>query len=350
MAIIVSVDIGYGFVKAISSSGRRVLFPSLVGRGYERTITDIFSDEKNQLSNMQIIYKNENWFVGELANESRSLSRVFQRERFEHLYTHILLNVAIQLVTEKDSGPIYLATGLPLDFYKAQAKSFQGAITGSKAKIEWLSGVLKGQTIENVIEKAIVFPQGASAVFAALINHEGKYVYPQYMIPGSLIALIDIGFRTTDYVVVEIQENGSFAPKAKLSGTVDHGVVNLHRDVRQAFKAKSGGADLNEFFLNRVLKDKKIRYKGQEMDFSQIIEESQKSIIMNIADRLKNVWGDESDLFDALFLAGGGGSLFEPLLQPHFDNRLINVTESQFANAIGYFRLGKSVFEKTIKN
>lgn len=307
MAIIVSVDIGYGFVKAISSSGKRVLFPSLVGRGYERTITDIFSDEKNQLSNMQIIYKNENWFVGELANESRSLSRVFQRERFEHLYTHILLNVAIQLVTEKDSGPIYLATGLPLDFYKAQVKSFQDAITGSKAKIEWQSGVLKGQKIENVIEKAIVFPQGASAVFAALINHEGKYVYPQYMIPGSLIALIDIGFRTTDYVVVEIQENGSFAPKAKLSGTVDHGVVNLHRDVRQAFKAKSGGADLNEFFLNRVLKDKKIRYKGQEMDFSQIIEESQKSIIMNIADRLKNVWGDESDLFDALFLAGGGG-------------------------------------------
>lgn len=55
---------------------------------------------------------------------------------------------------------------------------------------------------------------------------------------GSLIALIGIGFRTTDIVVVEIKANGSFTPKAK------------HRDIRQAFKIKTGGADLNEFHKN----------------------------------------------------------------------------------------------------
>ncbi len=163
---------------------------------------------------------------------------------------------------------------------------------------------------------------------------------------GTLIGLVDIGFRTTDFVVVEIQENGSFVPKAKLSGTVDDGVNNLYRDIRQAYKTQTGGADLSEHYISRILKDEQLTYKGNKIDFSHIIQSSKKSIATNIVDRLKNVWAEESDLFDAIFLAGGGGELFEPFIQPHFDNRLLKITESQFANTIGYLRLGKSVFDQ----
>ena len=97
---------------------------------------------------------------------------------------------------------------------------------------------------------------------------------------------------------------------------------------------QTGGADLSEQYINRILKDERLTYKGNKIDFSQIIESSKKSIATNIVDRLKNVWAEESDLFDAIFLAGGGGELFEPYIQPHFDNRLLKITESQFANAI----------------
>lgn len=342
----VSVDLGYGYVKAMSSSGKRVIFPSLVGKGYDRGITDLFGNERNNVSDMQVLYKGDDYFVGELANESRSLSRIFERERFNHLYTHILLNTAIQLVTNGESGSVLLSTGLPLDFYQAQAKDFQTSITGVQPTVEWKSGELKGRKEQVEIERALVFPQGASAIFSALINHEGNYTYPHLMSEGSLIGLIDIGFRTTDFVVVEIQENGSFIPKIKLSGTVDDGVINLHRDIRQAYKVKTGGADLNEFHLSRVLKDHSLSYKGKRIDFSEIIQASKKSISTNIVDRLKNVWGEESDLFDAIFLAGGGGKIFEPFIQPQFDNRMIKINESQFANAIGYLRLGKSVFNQ----
>ena len=48
----VAVDLGYGFVKAISSSGKRVIFPSLVGQGYDRGITNILGDTPNDMSNM----------------------------------------------------------------------------------------------------------------------------------------------------------------------------------------------------------------------------------------------------------------------------------------------------------
>lgn len=327
----------------MSSSGNRVIFPSLVGKGYDRGITDLFGGENDELANIHVVYNGEDYFVGELANESRSLSRIFERERFNHMYTHILLNTAVQLVTNGECGSVYLSTGLPLDFYQAQAKEFQASITGVQPEIKWKSGILKGTKKQVTIEKAVVFPQGASAIFSALINHEGNYAYPQIMQKGSLIGLIDIGFRTTDFVVVEIQANGAFVPKVKLSGTVDDGMINLHRDIRQEFKQKTGGADLNEFFLNRVLENHVLTYKGKRMDFTDLIESSKQSISTNIVDRLKNVWGEESDLFDAIFLAGGGGVVFENYIQPQFDYRLVKINESQFANTIGYGRLGKAV-------
>ncbi|GAB3051234.1 ParM/StbA family protein [Virgibacillus ainsalahensis] len=337
----VAVDLGYGFVKAVSSSGERVVFPSLVGKGYDRSITSVLGDTPNDAKNIHVQYQGEEYFVGELAKEARSASRIFERKRFSHEYTKILLNIAIQMVTNDDI--VHVSTGLPLDFYQSQAKEFRQSILGMQSVTEWKTGPLAGKEKRININQAMVFPQGASAIFSALMNHEEKYVYPHLMEEGNLIALIDIGFRTTDFVVVEMQENGAFVPKAKLSGTVDEGVINLHRDIRQVFKTKAGGADLNEFNISRVLKNEFLTYKGKRIDFSLDIQNSKQSIATNIADRLKGVWAEESDLFDAIFLAGGGGQLFETLIQPHFDYRLETITENQFANAIGYLRLGKTL-------
>lgn len=343
----VSVDLGYGFVKAISSSGKRVVFPSLVGRGFNLSVAGMFGDKKNDISNIHILYDQEDYFVGDLAEkESRTVSRIFEQERFEHVYTKILLNTAIQLVTEGKVGQFNVSTGLPLDFYQAQRKEFQQSIIGLQPLVEWKSGELKGEKVKININDALVFPQGASAVFSALINHEGRFTYPHLMEAGNLIALIDIGFRTTDFIVVEIQEDSSFVPKVKLSGTIDEGVINLHQDIKQFYKSETGGADLNEFHMSRILKNGFVTYKGKRIDFSDFIESSKKSIATNISDRLKAVWVDEADLFDAIFLAGGGGKLFSQYIQPHFDGRIEVIQESQFANAIGYLRLGKIKFAK----
>lgn len=339
----VAVDLGYGYVKAISSTtGKRVVFPSLVGKGYDLSVTGgIFGSRKNDLSNIYVCYDGENYFVGELAErESRTVSRIFDQERFRHVYTKILLNVAIQLVTEGKVEEVNVSTGLPLDFFKSQSKEFQQSILGEQPVVEWKAGNLFGQKIKLNIKNALVFPQGASAIFTALINHNGNFAYPHLMDAGNLIGLIDIGFRTTDFVVIEIQEDSSFVPKVKLSGTIDEGVNNLHQQIKQYFKEKTGGADLNEFHMSKILKNGYITFKGEKIHFIDVIQSIKKSIATNIADRLKTIWVEEVDLFDKIFLAGGGGSLFYDFIQPHFDNRLELINESQFANAIGYLRLG----------
>ena len=68
-----------------------------------------------------------------------------------------------------------LSTGLPLDFYQAQAKDFQSSITGIQSHIDWKSGPLVDGAKQVNIERALVFPQGASTIFSVLINHDGKY-------------------------------------------------------------------------------------------------------------------------------------------------------------------------------
>ncbi|MFC2947568.1 ParM/StbA family protein [Virgibacillus sediminis] len=164
----VAVDLGYGYVKAISSSGRRIVFPSLVGKGFDRSITSVLGETPDDIQNIHLEYQEEAYFVGELAKESRSASRIFERERFSHIYTQILLNAAIQMVTEDDM--VKVSTGLPLDFYQSQAKEFRQSILGIQPVTRWKTGPLAEREKRINIHQAMVFPQGASAIFSALMK------------------------------------------------------------------------------------------------------------------------------------------------------------------------------------
>lgn len=342
------MDLGYGFVKAISAKTRKqIMFPSLVGSGHDLSVTGLFDGIKNDLSNIHVVFGDKEYFVGELAErESRTVSRVFEQERFDHIYTKVLLNVAIQLVTDKEVNTVNLSTGLPLDFFDSQRKRFRESLLGTQPYVYWKSGTYKGENKKITINDALIFPQGIGAIFSALYNEDGTFAYPHLMQRGNLIALIDIGFRTTDFTVVEIREDKSFIPNIKLSGTIDGGVVDLHKQIRQYFKNQTGGADLNEFHMSRILENKQISYKGKRIDITEPIFLSKRAIANNLADQLKAIWAEEADLFDAIFLAGGGGELFKKEFESHFHDRTQTIKASQFANAIGYLRLGNRKFTK----
>lgn len=343
----VAVDIGYGYVKGIASNGNRVLFPTLIGSGYEQLIDNsAYADDIDKLENIHVEVDGKQYFVGELAKESETPSRIFSQERFKHEYTKTLLNVAIHLLTEGKTSQVNVSTGLPLSFYQAQAKEFKESIIGEQPVIKWRTGSLKGKKLHLNIKDAVVFPQGASAIYTALLNSEGRFMFPELMDEGNLLGLIDIGYRTTDFIVVEMLREGSFKPRLNLTNTLDEGASNLHRAVEQEYKSMTGGADLSEFHRERIIRNGKITYRGKPLDFEEIIEASKQSIANNIADRLNQTWAEDSDLFEAIFLAGGGGALFEHYLQSHYDNRLHLISENQFANVIGYLRHGNSYFRK----
>ncbi|SOC21566.1 plasmid segregation actin-type ATPase ParM [Ureibacillus xyleni] len=337
----VSVDIGYGFVKAISSNGNRVIFPAVVGSGREGTSLGLTDDSLSQdfkLDELHIKINNKHYYVGEMAQRnSTDSSRVFERVRFHHEYTMILLNTAIQLVTSPSETEVVLFTGLPLDYYKSQVKDFEAKLKEPLPMIQWLGGHSQAGQCVISIKAAKIFPQALSAIWATLINADGRVVLPELMVEGNQIAVIDVGFRTTDVCVVEMKKGGGFRPLLALCDTIDIGVVNLHDNIKTAYKDKTGGSNLSESKVERILNTKEMKYRGKAVDFTTDVEKAHRSVVNAIEDRISKLWKEEADTFDEIFLLGGGGSTFKP----YFTNDYRGIVDGQFANAIGYYRLGK---------
>lgn len=342
----VSVDVGYGFTKAISSSGNRVIFPSVVGTGRDRNLASFLNEShitsEMDLSELHLKINGSDYFVGDLAiKNSPDGSRVFDRERFNHLYTYILLHVAIQLTVSPETDEVVLFTGLPLDYFKTQKDDFQRQLLNQQPlHIEWQTGFNRSKTSIRIMD-CNVFPQGFSAVWATLLNHDGKEFNRDLLQEGNQIAVIDIGYRTTDVCVVEMQEGGGFTPIMQFSETIEQGVVNLHDAVKLSYQQKTNGSDLSENKLNRIFKQKNISFKGKKYDFTDEVAAAHQSVANAINDRVNMLWKGESDTFDEIFTVGGGGIVFSDFLQKNFDNRLKSIIDSQYSNAIGYYRIGK---------
>ncbi|MEC1158707.1 ParM/StbA family protein [Cytobacillus horneckiae] len=348
---IVSIDIGYGYVKAISSSGKRALFPSVVGSGRERNLANFMktNDLKTDLSEMHIKINDKHHYIGEMAlRNSIDGSRVFERERYNHDYTTILLHAAIQTVISDDTHEVLLFTGLPLDYYKSQVKQFKQKILTESPVIEWVSGLSNG-TKQVKITDTSIFPQGMAAIWAALINHEGRFLNNELLKEGTLIAVIDIGFRTTDICVVEMKGHGGFIPLLPYSDTIDQGVINLHENIKRSYQDKTGGADISETTINKIIKNLSINYKGKKIDMTNEVNEAHQSVANSINDRINTLWKNESDTFDQIFTVGGGGKALTGYMQDNFDNRLETIVDGQFANAIGNYRIGKMLMGDSIK-
>ncbi len=107
--------------------------------------------------------------------------------------------------------------------------------------------------------------------------------------------------------------------------------------IKTAYKDKTGGSNLSEGKIERILSTKQMKYKGKDVDFTSEVEKAHQSIVNAIEDRISPLWKEEADTFDATFLLGGGGSTFQSFLTNEYDT----ILDSQFANAIGYYRLGK---------
>lgn len=348
---VISVDVGYGFVKAISSNGNKILFPSVVGSGRDRGLANFIQQSENtgsmDLSELHIKVDGKDFYVGEMAlRNSSDATRVFDRERYNHEYSKILMHVAIQLVANPETEEIALFTGLPLDYYRTQHKDFKNKLLEEVPEIEWISGFTeKRKTRKIKILEVGVYPQGMSAVWATLMNHDGKVFKKDLMEEGNQIGIIDIGFRTTDVCVVEMKKGGGFIPLLQYSETIDQGVYNLYENIKIAYQNKTGGSDLSENKINRILKRKSITYQGQKVDLTNEVEQAHIAVVNSIVDRINKLWKEEADTFDYIFVVGGGGSLFFNYLNENFNNRLLSIVAGQYANAIGYYRIGKMIYK-----
>lgn len=338
--IIVAVDTGYGDIKAVNNQGGKMIFPAWVGGPIPLDLNEVFKAQNNDSADhlhVKITFKDGNTleaFAGKLAiKESPDPTQLFDTTRSSHTYFKVFPAIPMALLGMGE--PFAAGVGLPLSDWKNKEQkttAIKAYDDLNGATVKFLAGKHAGQSYKLIIEKTYIYPQAVGATFAE-INHPNP---PFEIIPGMQIGLIDMGFRTLDLVAVELGEDGPEITN-RLSTTIELGVVDLYRNYRREFE-RIYGVKVDERRMERQITTGKAIVKGKEEDITPILESLKNSLVIQVVDKVKALWGNDIEYFQKIIFSGGGANVFYEQIKGSL-NGLYRSREPQWDNANGYRNL-----------
>lgn len=330
--MLVSIDLGYGYTKGVNEEGKKVIFPSVVGPGRDRSIASLFDDNMRGMDSLHVVVDGMEYFVGELAEKESSIaSRTLSSEKITHPNTKVLLATATALLMPEGIRNVQLVTGLPYADYKKQSKQFEDFLRFFNTDIEFISGPLAGRKKKITFSKDVfLFPQAAGALFALLDDRERK----EFLNSKKMISVVDIGYKTTDVVTFEWRDGPQL--RTELSDTFDIGMSNVTKLVDLAFREKTGDR-LSKNRIEQIIRDKVVYYNGQELDMTKEIALAHQHVAKTIADEVMVLWKEEKNSIFSVYLAGGGAIALHSFLK-NLHPRVKVAPDAQFANAEGFLK------------
>ncbi len=332
--MIVAVDTGYGYTKALAHNGGRACFPSVIatdvgtgelvqavggaGPGYRLTIVPAQGPAERLLVGDSAI----------LAGGVRSWdSTAAARRDYGRL---VLAAVAILGVPDPGGVQVDLAVGLPLAAYlqREERRALRQQLLGLRARCH-VAGKEPG-TME--VRSVRVFAQAVGAyVLAAAADP---------MAVAGTVGLIDVGFRTTDYLLLQQTKGGALPDEAR-SGSVDTGVGLVYEAVARDIGGQAGVMVPPGMVEGALTASGTLTVRGKVYDVRGMFEAEAGTVADRIADQVRRAWGDRMDFLSAVLLAGGGGAATFPYLRAfHPTTRLME--DAFFANASGFLALARS--------
>lgn len=323
----VSVDLGFGYTKAISEQGR-ICFPSVIAPAGEDTVFDMGGELPGHVVEVraQGSMKRNRLYVGELAaRDGRAAQLTFGRDRFARDASLVLTLAAAYLVGA--NGPVVLGYGVPLAYYSKLKAQVAAALGGVSTFVSVNGGPERLITLREVR----VFPQGVGAFYSPLLTlpEEGT------------LGLVDVGFYTTDYLLVEISRQKGVQPYTEHMSSVEVGVSTALKVFADRFRQETG-RPLTLVEAERIWNRREISFAGRRMVVAEMAQEAKERVAESIAEAVRAAWSERIDFVDRIVLAGGGAVDFEGVLK----SRLPGVTvapDPQFANAQGFLSILKRV-------
>lgn len=321
----VAADIGYGYTKAVSTSGKRACFPSVVAPAVEDPLAGALSGGPGHRVRVQRLNGSvEEKLVGEAALRSLAAVTTLSRQKPEEMHDLLVL-AAAYLVGAGSTGHLPgqtdLAVGLPLAYYRAQKNVLTARL---KALAAWVS-VDGGEERYISFNRVLVLPQGAGAVAAC----------PELLPDAGLVGVVDVGQYTTDYLLLEVQD-GRPVPVLDCCGSAEVGVHLVHRAVAAEFQAKAG-APLPPEMWEQAAATGTVVFDGRFIDLSGAVERALSDAAQAISQRVIGAWGNRAGFVRATVLVGGGALL----LRDHLEKCLPGVVvpeEPVYANAVGFLK------------
>jgi len=322
----IGLDIGYGHTKIVTDTGSKICFPSIVKRGEKQQYDRMLYHMDDYLATIN----GEVWYIGTMAlRENEGTTRAFEgSDRYNTSAFKAMLATALA-ASNPNNDEVLLVTGVPLSSYGDGKNEFESFLNKFSAKVEIND---KEQYVK--IDHAYVFPQAAGIFF----NPRSLLAITEKVFPGTIVTIIDIGYRTTDVAAFEYDgQRHNFIND--YSFTVDQGMVGVFRELSSVIAKDIKAFDVDLDIAERVFASGVYRDNNKNLEYRDICNKIGDKIVTSIVDKynLKRPTGAKSNL---TVLAGGGSIALKNQLLEAFPYA-ITVEDAQFANAIGFLEVGK---------
>ena len=350
-----ALDIGFGFVKAAvvlhgnnNTDGNGndcsyISFPSVVSKRFDNSLKGYIGGSSDDYS---IVYwesdengKNVNekkCYVGD-AGITNGGTRKWEDKQFNLDEMKILISTAIAVLLKDEhlnsNDKINICVGLPMSYYLQKKDELVESLKSLNSHVN-LYGITG--TFDIHFNSIYCFPQGAGAYFASFMDCNGKVINRE--VAGSSVGVIDIGYRTVDYLVMGKGRKGITLIDG-LSGSLEEDGMN--KVFQSIQKNVSELPDIqHEIPLAEIEKSilwfgSKYEFRGKEYNISDIEEKAYKEQAEKISSKIKIKWGTEGESLSYIFITGGGGEALYDILKTKFDQATLQ-DKCLYSNCFGF--------------
>lgn len=335
----IAVDIGFGFVKVENEYGVKESFPSVLAKRSENSLKGIVGGSGDDYS---VIYwevdsngeklNEKKCYVGDAAMTNGGTRKWEDKAEFNVEEMKVFISTAVSLVNPENE-PIDLCVGLPMSYYLQKQDELIQVLKNINAKTS-IAGIPRVGEIK--INSIFCFPQGAGAYYGAIFDKYGKI--KDYELAMSSVGVIDIGYRTVDYLVMGKGRKGISIIDG-LSGSLEEDGMNKAFQNLQKVVSELPEVQ-HEISLLDIEKSvlwfgSKLDYRRQTINIAEYEEVAYREHAENIAAKIKIKWGSEGELLTSILVTGGGGEPLFETLKSKFEQAELQENCS-FANCEGY--------------
>lgn len=233
---------------------------------------------------------------------------------------------------------VHAVSGLPVSsFYLKDGSQREELIARKRNSLKQPVQPIDGRLPVGIAFHEVI-PEALAAWYDHVITEDNESVQLAPERLSAPVAVVDIGGRTTDVVVVADQ-----AVRHNHSGSLRCGLLDLHRHVGQSIRDRFALATLSERAIDDAVRTGSVRLFGKVHDVSETVREARHQILERLHAETQRQLGQGAELDQILFVGGGALALANDI-QHWFPNQAI-AAHAGFANARGMLKYLRYVCE-----
>jgi len=324
----VGLDDGYAFTKLALPDGRLIAVPSRARLG--RAKVSWIDSAAPRI------------FEYETESQAYAVGEVDGEPTYFDAYPFSGLNRAIVQHALQQAGlggqSVHAVSGLPVgSFYQGDGSRREETLARKRASLKLGVDPLDGRLSAAVAFHEVI-PEALAAWYDHVISESDGGVQlaaERLQVP---IAVVDIGGRTTDYVVVADQ-----AVRHSASGSLHCGLLDVKREVAEGIRARFDIETVSERAVEEALQSGQVRLFGKTQDVSVLVKTAQRQVVERLHAETQRQLGRGAELERILFVGGGTVALAEQI-HDWFPNQTV-AEHPAFANARGMLKYLRYVCE-----